>query len=88
MVGLHSFILVDLSSLLAKSVMKMASTSASAPLLDDDNLLLSSLASMPVLNVKPCTLDTVGKKNGASFGFFGGSFGLFRCFFTVQIQIT
>lgn len=46
-------------------------------------LFLSSvlllLASMEFLNVNPVSLATVGKKNGASLGTFGASFGLFLC---------
>ena len=38
-----------------------------------------SFDSMAVLNVNPCSFETVGKKNGANLGTLGGSLGLFRC---------
>ncbi len=47
-----------------------------------------SFESVDVLNVKPCSLATVGRKNGASLGTLGGSLGLFRFFEKNKNQLT
>jgi hypothetical protein len=49
--------------------------------------LSKSFDSSVVLNVKPCSFDMVGKKNGANFGTLGGSFGLFLFYFIKNIKL-
>ena len=44
---------------------------------DDNSLNITSFSSFLDVSNFGCRPETVGRKNGADFGFFGGSFGLF-----------